>query len=222
MCLLPNKYCLILLLLGLSNAVYAEKADREKPLHIEANQMSLDNAKRISIFEGKVDLTQGTLHVVAEKIVVTEDAAGHKFCVATGHLASFRQKRDEVDEYVEGYGERVEYDTLKEQIDLFVHARVKREQDDVRGDHITYNTLTEVFRVDSPENNGRVRATLQPQVKEHKNAAPKPDETKAPVPAKPAALVTAPKASEPVAADPKDSTSKSVPNTMEPITHEAK
>jgi lipopolysaccharide export system protein LptA len=171
----PNKLPALLgiLLISQLGMARAEKADRDKPIHIESDKMSLDNANHVSIFEGKVELTQGTLRVLAEKAVVTEDAAGNKFCVATGHLASFRQKRDLVDEYVEGYGERIEYDTIKEQIDLFVRARVKREQDDVRGDHITYNTQTEIFRVNSPVKTGRVRATLQPQNKN--NPAPAKD-----------------------------------------------
>ena len=172
---LPNKSSLLLglLLLGLICPAHAEKTDREKPIHIESDRMSLDNANKISVFEGKVELTQGTLRLVAEKVVVTEDPTGHKFCVATGHLASFRQKRDEANEYVEGYGERIEYNTLTEKIDLFVLARVKRDQDDVNGDHITYSTVTEIFRVNSPENTGRVRATLQPKNKDEKTASPK-------------------------------------------------
>ena len=167
-----------MLLVSPIGVVHAEKADRDKPIHIESDKMSLDNANHISVFEGKVELTQGTLRVLAEKAVVTEDAAGNKFCVATGHLASFRQKRDEANEYVEGYGERIEYNTLTEKIDLFIRARVKREQDDVRGDHITYNTQTEIFRVNSPENTGRVRATLQPKNKDTKSAPAKVAEPK--------------------------------------------
>ena len=201
---------------------YAEKADREKPINIESDKMSLDNARHVSVFEGKVELTQGTLRLTAEKAVVTEDAAGNKFCVATGHLASFRQKRDEANEYIEGFGERIEYNTLLGKIDFYVRARVKRDQDDVRGDYITYNTQTEIFRVNSPEKTGRVRATLQPKNKEEKNspaktadskpvtpvtAQPKASDVKAAEPistaVKPAATkVVEPKASEPVAAQP--------------------
>jgi len=196
---LPNKFFLLLgiLFFGQLGTAHAEKADREKPIHIESDRMSLDNSNKVSVFEGKVELTQGTLRLIAEKVVVTEDAAGHKFCVATGHLASFRQKRDEANEYVEGYGERIEYNTLTEKIDLFTHARVKREQDDVSGDHITYSTVTEIFRVNSPENTGRVRATLQPQNKNEKNSASKTADSKVAQP-----ISMAPKSSEPAPANP--------------------
>lgn len=224
MFLRPNKLPLLLgiLLVGQICVAHAEKADRDKPLQIDSDRMSLDNANHVSIFEGKVELTQGTLRVLAEKIVVTEDAAGHKSCVATGHLASFRQKRDAANEYVEGYGERIEYDTLSEKIDLFVRARVKRDQDDVRGDHITYSTQTEIFRVNSPEKAGRVRATLQPKNKDSKipatTVSPKTEGTKigdpnATEPKVPRSDVPEPKAAEAKAAKVK---------LAEPIASEAK
>jgi lipopolysaccharide export system protein LptA len=224
---LSDKVSLLLgiLLFGQVCLAYAEKADRDKPLNIEADIMSLDNANHVSIFDGKVELTQGTLRVIAEKIVVTQDATGHKFCVATGHLASFRQKRDGANEYVEGYGERIEYNTLSEKIDLYVKARVKREQDDVRGDHITYSTQTEIFRVNSPENTGRVHATLQPQNKDSKNTETKAAEIKAPAASqsqtKTIEPVIPPKSSEPASAEPVTISPKvTEPKTVTPITIE--
>jgi len=229
MYLRSNKFFLLLavLLACPIGAVYAEKADRDKPIHIESDKMSLDNASHVSVFEGSVELTQGTLRLIAEKAVVTEDADGNKFCVATGHLANFRQKRDEANEYVEGYGERIEYNTLTGKVDLFVRARVKRDQDDVRGDHITYNTQTEIFRVNSPEKTGRVRATLQPKNKDTKDSPAKGAETK-PAEQKPAATKQATlgvpvvkasevKAAEPVSTEIKPVVSKVVaPKVSEP------
>ncbi len=161
-----NKSALLLSvwLIGYGCVAHAERADHNKPIHIESDRLSVDDAKHVSTFEGKVELIQGTLRLTAEKLVVTDDAAGNKFCVATGHPASFRQKREESDEYVEGYGERIEYDTRTETVNFYGQARVKREQNEVRGDHITYSTQTEIFRVNSqPDSGGRVRATIQPR-----------------------------------------------------------
>lgn len=155
--------------LAISFPILADKADREQPIHIEADKVNVDDARHVSTFEGKVLLTQGTLRFSADKLVVTEDAAGHQFCVATGHAATFRQKREGVDEYVEGYGERIEYNTANEVVDFYTNARVKRNLDEVRGNHITYSTLTEIFKVTSTSESGRVHATIQPK---NKNAAP--------------------------------------------------
>ena len=181
----PAKPILLLaaLLIVCAHPAHAEKGDRNKPLNIVSDSLNVDDANHTSTFEGRVELTQGTLRVNAQKIVVTEDAAGNKHCLATGKPANFRQKRDIVNEYVEGYGERIEYDSRSGTVDFFVHARVKRDQDDVRGDHIIYNSLTDVFHVEgrheSGRTDGRVHATILPKSKETAaEPAPKTETTK--------------------------------------------
>lgn len=186
MCPKINKYT-SLLCIGLVCHMpisQAELADRDKPMHLEANQLSIDDVKQISVFEGKVQLTQGTMIVNADKIVVVQDKEGFKHGTATGQLASFRQKRDNVDGYVEGYGERIEYDTKTSIIDFFGQARMKQDQDEVRGEHITYNSKTEIFQVNGASNKGRVRAVIQPKNK--RSAVGEP------LPIKPTATLTKP------------------------------
>jgi lipopolysaccharide export system protein LptA len=158
--------CLLCLACG---TVHAENADREKPIHLESDRVLVDDMKQTSVFEGKVELTQGTIRILADKVVLTQDKLGNKHCTATGKPANFRQKHEGTDEYMEGYGERIEYDTRAETVDFFVQARVKREQDDVKGDHIAYSTRTEIFQVSGDPNNsddptkGRVHAVIQPK-----------------------------------------------------------
>jgi lipopolysaccharide export system protein LptA len=162
------RYSLLGLLLA-CNAAHAERADRDQPVHLEADQVSIDDAKQVSSFEGKVLLSQGTMSIRSEKLVVRQDKNGFAHGSATGNLASFRQKREGADEYVEGYGERIEYDTQSETVDFYGQARMVRKQDEVRGDHITYNARTEIFQVQSAPGQtagspkGRVRVTLQPK-----------------------------------------------------------
>ena len=165
-----NQTVVLLCLLLFCSLGHAERADRDKPVHLESDQGSVDDSKQVSVFEGKVLLTQGTMTIHGDKLVVVQDPNGFSHGTATGHLASFRQKREGLDEYVEGYGERIEYDSQKETVDFFGQARITRNQDEVRGDHITYNSRTEIFQVHSATNQsanephkGRVHATLQPK-----------------------------------------------------------
>jgi lipopolysaccharide export system protein LptA len=161
-----------LLLLAWSSLLYAENADRDKPLHLESDRAFVDDAKQTSVFEGDVQLTQGTILIHATKIVLTEDKQGYKHCTATGKLASFRQKMEGSEEYMEGFGERIEYDTRAETVDFYVQARVRRGEDDVQGDHISYNTRTEIFQVSgnptdaTAPNKGRAHAVIQPKSNE--------------------------------------------------------
>jgi lipopolysaccharide export system protein LptA len=163
------------LLLLWAPACFAERADRDKPIHLEADQVILDDAQHISTFTGNVRLSQGTLLIRGDKIVVKQDKDGFKHATAYGN-AEFRQKREGLGGYVEGYGERIEYDARSETLNLQENARLKRGRDEVSGDNITYNAKNEIFRVNSgdasPGNelSQRVRAVLQPKANE--NAVP--------------------------------------------------
>jgi lipopolysaccharide export system protein LptA len=157
-------------LLAWTNA-WAEKADREKPVQIEADKMLADDGKKESVFEGNVVVTQGTLQLKGDRVIVRQDAEGFQYGIAYGKPATFRQKRDGVDEYIDGFAERLEYDGKKDFLQMFSSARLTKGTDEVRGDYISYNAKTEFFQVvgggkpaATPGNpDGRVRAVIQPK-----------------------------------------------------------
>lgn len=164
----------------LSAAANAEKADREKPINLEADRVTVDDAKQLSTFEGNVVLTQGTMMIRGDRMEVRQDAQGFKYGTTWGNLAYFKQKRDGYDDYVEGWAERIEYDGRADKVQMFVRASMKRAQDEVRGNYISYDATTEFFQVNgggekaaSTDNlGGRVRAVMQPKPKEKPAAAP--------------------------------------------------
>ncbi|MDO8351715.1 MAG: lipopolysaccharide transport periplasmic protein LptA [Gallionella sp.] len=168
---MQNRLFLLIFLLFCTPVSYAERADREQPINIDADQVVVDDAKQISTFVGKVVFTQGTMVIRGDKIVVVQDKAGFKLGTAYGRTASFRQKREGINEYVEGYAERIEYDTRADTVDFYVQARVKRSLDEVRGAHITYNSKTEIFQADSKSATSddgapkRVHVVLHPKPK---------------------------------------------------------
>jgi lipopolysaccharide export system protein LptA len=145
----------------------AEKADREKPTQVEANRMTSDEARRISIFEGGVVLTKGTLQLKAERVVVREDADGFQYATATGDPVRLRQKSDprgaQEGVWIEGEAGRIEIDGKNERIELHGDAHVTRDKDEVRGNDILYDQRSEFFSVSSPKDApGRVTAVIQP------------------------------------------------------------
>ncbi len=163
-----------------THAAYAEKADRNKPVNIESNSVVVDDAKQISTFEGNVHLTQGTLFLRADKLVVRQDKEKQfQYGIASGHPAYFRQKREGVNEYIEGFAERIEYDSKNDFIQLFHGARVKRNDDEARGEYISYDSRTEIYKVlnsvskqggGTTSGNGRVRVLIQPKNKDNPEA----------------------------------------------------
>ncbi len=140
------------LFLSFSPAAHAERADRDKPIRLEADRIYVDDIKREQVYEGHVVLTQGTLLIKADKIVVIQDADGFHKGVATGGpdgLSQFRQKRDDADDYMEGHAERIEHDMREEKTEFFKRAWIKNGQDEVEGSYIAYDALTEKYLVTS-------------------------------------------------------------------------
>lgn len=141
--------CAILISLSLLSAtgVFAEKADSTKPVRVEADRMLADDTKKESVFEGHVVVTQGTRQMRGDRVIVRQDAEGFQYGIAYGKPASFREKREGFEEYVEGFAERVEYDGKKELLQMFNSARLKKGDDEAKGEYISYNAKTEFFQV---------------------------------------------------------------------------
>ena len=155
---------------------HAEKADREKPINLEADSISMDDINKVQILEGNVILTQGTMQILTSKLVVTQDADGFQKGVATGGangLARFKQKREGRDDYIEGEAERIVHDARSEKTEFFVRGWVKSGADEVKGHYISYDALTEQYLVTNAGETksakgaaqARVRAIIQPKGK---------------------------------------------------------
>ncbi|HMT58177.1 MAG TPA: lipopolysaccharide transport periplasmic protein LptA [Ottowia sp.] len=167
------------LLLGLAVPAWAERADRDKPMNIEADALRYEDQKQLSTFTGKVLVTKGTIVMRGARLEVRQDSAGNQFgtlSAEAGKRAFFRQKREGLDEYIEGEGETIEYDSKADTVRLIRRAEMRRLEgatllDQVLGSLIVYNNRTEVYTVDgaptagapSAAPGGRVRATLAPR-----------------------------------------------------------
>ena len=108
----------------------AEKADRFKPLNVEADLPGkIDLLNQFVVFNGNVVVTKGTMMIRAARIEVRESPDGYHTAIAFGspdQHATFRQKRDAPDEYIEGDAERLEYDGKSDVIRFVNNASVRR------------------------------------------------------------------------------------------------
>jgi lipopolysaccharide export system protein LptA len=180
-------------------SVQAEKADRAKPMSIEADKPgTVDLQRQVVIFNGNVVISQGTMVLRAERVELRERPDGYREAMAIGSAerpASFRQKRDGVDETVEGAAERIEFDARTDTLRLAGNAAVRRLRgsvlaDEITGSLITWDNTNELFKVTggaaSPANpTGRVRAVFAPR-EDSAASAPKAAD---PVPLKPSSAL---------------------------------
>jgi len=166
-------------LAGFAPLAHAERADKDKPLNIEADNMTYDDLKQLTIFTGHVVATKGTIVIKADRVEVHQDPQGYQYATGTSsgdNLSYFRQKREGVDEFVEGTAVRIDYDGKQDLTTLTTRATVRRLQglstlmDEVHGSVITYDGQNDFYTakagpdVIAPGNpSGRVRAMLSPR-----------------------------------------------------------
>lgn len=162
--------------LALIQPAQAEKADRDRAINLEADTVTLDDARKISVYAGNVILSQGTLMLRADRLQVTQSNTGLTRLSATGRPVAFRQKPDGSNEYLEGFADRIEYDSEQGQLELIGQARLRRGADELRGARISYNANTSFYKVvgqpDATASSGRVRAVIRPKPRTDKPAAP--------------------------------------------------
>jgi lipopolysaccharide export system protein LptA len=163
------------LLVAASSAV-AERADNSKPMQIAADAMRYDDVKQTSVWTGNVIATKGTIVIRGDVVEVREDAEGYQHGTVTGNAkkrAFFRQKRDSVDEFMEGESETIVYDGKKDVIQFVKNAEVRRYRgttlaDEIKGTLIVYENLNDRFSADGSSavtgvGGGRVSATISPK-----------------------------------------------------------
>jgi lipopolysaccharide export system protein LptA len=201
----PAALALAALLALASAPAWCEKADRFKPLNVEADLPGkIDLLNQHVVFNGNVVVTKGTMTIRASRIEVRESPDGYHTAVAFGspsQHATFRQKRDAPDEYIAGDAERLEYDGKSDVIRFVNNASVRRlrgseTSDEISGNLVTYDSGTEVFNVTggatptAANPGGRVRAVLTPR--EGSAAAAEAAAGASAAPSAPAQLRTAP------------------------------
>ena len=156
---------------------WAEKSDRSKPMVIEADRDGvLDLQRQVLIYTGNVVISQGTMILRAERLEMRTLPDGYRAASALGSAAkpaSWRQRRDGVDESVEGTADRIEFDGRADTLRFIGNGAVRRLRagtvaDEITGASILWDNTSEVFKVEggaaTPANpTGRVRAVLSPR-----------------------------------------------------------
>lgn len=163
-----TKKIFLLISLIISFDVLSEKSDKDKPIEIEADSMTVDDSKSTSIYEGDVILTQGTLIIKADTLIVREDKQGFQHSTSIGKPTTFKQKMEGSDKFIQGKALRIEYDGHMDKIHLYKNAEVKRGDDIVVGDYITYDANAEIAQAMSNNSStsgkkSRTKAIIKPK-----------------------------------------------------------
>ncbi|MDM0013976.1 lipopolysaccharide transport periplasmic protein LptA [Variovorax sp. J22P168] len=193
---------LALAIAALAGQSLAEQADRTKPMNIEADAMRYDDLKQTSVFTGNVVVNKGTIQIRGARIDVRQDPEGYQYGVVTaepGKLAYFKQKRNAgTDEWIEGEGEVIEYDSRADNVKFIRRAVMRRligatPNDESSGPLIVYDQSNDTFTVNGASLPPNAGVATQPSGRVKAILTPKPATAPgAPAAAKPAAPAAAP------------------------------
>jgi lipopolysaccharide export system protein LptA len=202
------------LALAATGAAWAERADRSQPMVVEADRDGvLDLQRQVLVYTGNVVISQGSMVLRAERVEMRTLPDGYRAASALGAQgkpASWRQKRDGIDETVEGTADRIEFDGRADTLRFIGNGAVRRLRsgtvaDEITGGSILWDNTAEVFRVEggavtATNPSGRVRAVLSPRAEPAAPAATVPVPTLQPsrtlgerVPAPPATAPAKPR-----------------------------
>lgn len=151
-------------------AVRAEHADRTREIAVQATDAHADHRNQTAEFSGDVVVSQGSLEIRADRVHMHAGPNGERLGVAYGKAGApvrFRQRGDQPDEWSEGQAERVEYDSVANEVRLIGAATLRNLRGDtvtqsVAGDTITYDTARDTVTSTDADRRALMPAPTQP------------------------------------------------------------
>ena len=155
------------LLLTLPGAGQALTTDRDQPVHIEADRGELDDAKGVTTYEGQVVVTQGSIRITGDRVVLYYDQDRQVTRAESfGKPATYQQLPDGEKEPMRARALRMEYLVRDGVIELYDDAVVTQAGDTLSGSRVTYDTVSNrVKATRSVNGDDRVRVILTPRAK---------------------------------------------------------
>ncbi|MBV7405028.1 lipopolysaccharide ABC transporter substrate-binding protein LptA [Enterobacter sp. ENT03] len=165
-------------LLAASIPAFALTGDTDQPIHIESDQQSLDMQGNVVTFTGNVVVTQGTIKINADKVVVTRPGGeeGKEVIDGFGKPATFYQMQDS-GKPVKGHASQLHYELQNDFVVLTGDAFLEQLDSNIKGDKITYLVKEQKMQAYS-EKGKRVTTVLVPSQLQDKSATSAPAQKK--------------------------------------------
>ena len=159
----PLKWlALLCCLMGSANAP-ALSGDRDQPMNLEADSASIDESTGVSLYEGNVVITQGSLKLWADRLWIHRREGKTEKLISEGSPTRFLQLTDEGEE-IKGRALRAEFYIDRDELLLIEEALLEQGADQFQSDRIVYNRATSQVKAGtSAEGKQRVRVIIEPR-----------------------------------------------------------
>ncbi len=153
------------LLACLSSApVLALEDDTEQPIRIATDEALRDEKTGRTVYQGNVELVQGTIKINADRITHYQDQSGVERIIAEGSPARMQQQPEPDSPLMHAHGDIIEYFRSEERVQLRENAQVEQDGSVVRGDKIDYFIPQQLVKAAADESrpDSRVNVTIPP------------------------------------------------------------
>lgn len=148
----------------LSAPIAALENDREQPIQIEANAATFNEKSGTSTYTGDVKVTQGSIRLWSDKLVVYSNNGEMDKMVSTGSPAKFRQTPDRQKEDIHGTALRMEYYGSRSQLIMLKKAKIWQGKNSTTSERIEYDSLNAIIQAGKKTSGSqRVKVILQPR-----------------------------------------------------------
>ncbi len=155
--------CFVLILISAPDRAQALQSDSEQPINLTADRAEMDDQQGISTYTGKVKLTQGSLLLTGDKLIVESKDGATEVITTFGRPGRFKQRPDDKPEDVVATAKRIRYLVTQDKLFLDGDALVIQGAQQFRGEHITYDMKTDKIKARAAtggESGGRVHMVL--------------------------------------------------------------
>ena len=112
--------------------------DSQQPIHITADQALRNEKEGITVYNGHVELEQGSLHITADKITIYSLEEEADKIIAKGKPALLRQQPELEKGLLQARANIIEYYKKEARIHLKQDARIEQDGSRVTGETIDY------------------------------------------------------------------------------------
>lgn len=150
----------VLLCFGSGN-LWALTSDFEQPIDVKADRSEYDEKAGHQSLSGNVLITQGTMKIKADNIIVKLDSQNRLSVIeGKGSPIVFEQK-NEKGELVRGTCSNIRYDAVKGLLTLSGTATLTEPKQRLKSEKIVFNSITQTVVAEGGKS-GQVSITLQP------------------------------------------------------------
>jgi len=129
-----------------SIATNALPSDRTQPIHIQSDSAHSNQNQGLTTYSGSVQMDQGTLQILADKVIIRSLDNKVSKIVAIGKPAQYQQQPTSESQLVTATGERIVYLVEQETLTLIDNASLNQNGTIMTGQHINYDIKQSVVK----------------------------------------------------------------------------